>query len=45
MTIEILGTVTLGMNGVAFLYTNRNSISIGIGANLADFATAKSPSI
>jgi len=29
------------MNGIAFLYTNRNSISIGIGANLADFAREK----
>ncbi len=29
------------MNGVAFLYTNKNSISIGIGANLADFAREK----
>jgi electron transfer flavoprotein-quinone oxidoreductase len=41
VTNEILGDVTLGMNGVAFLYTNRNSISIGIGANLADFARQK----
>ncbi|MEM5786986.1 MAG: FAD-dependent oxidoreductase [Syntrophobacteraceae bacterium] len=37
-TIEILGDVTRGMNGVAFLYTNKNSLSLGIGANLADFA-------
>ncbi len=41
VTTEILGTVTREMNGVAFLYTNRNSISIGIGANLADFARQK----
>ena len=41
ITNEIMGDVTLGMNGVAFLYTNRNSISIGIGANLADFARQK----
>ncbi len=41
ITTEILGTVTYEMNGVAFLYTNRNSISIGIGANLADFARQK----
>jgi electron transfer flavoprotein-quinone oxidoreductase len=41
VTNEILGNVTWGMNGVAFLYTNRNSLSIGIGANLADFAKAK----
>jgi len=37
-TIEMLGDITLGMNGVAFLYTNKNSVSLGIGANLADFA-------
>ncbi len=38
VTNEILGNVTLGMNGVAFVYTNRRSVSIGIGANLSDFA-------
>jgi electron transfer flavoprotein-quinone oxidoreductase len=41
VTCEILGNATLGMNGVAFLYTNRRSVSLGIGANLADFATQK----
>jgi electron transfer flavoprotein-quinone oxidoreductase len=41
VTTEILGDVTLGMNGVAFLYTNRSSISLGIGANLADFASRR----
>ena len=41
VTVEILGDATRGMNGIAFLYTNRNSISIGIGANLADFAGKK----
>jgi electron transfer flavoprotein-quinone oxidoreductase len=41
VTNEILGDVTLGMNGVAFLYTNKNSISLGIGANLAGFARQK----
>jgi len=29
------------MDGVAFIYTNHSSISLGIGANLADFATFK----
>ncbi len=38
VTNEILGNVTAGMNGVAFIYTNRRSVSIGIGANLSDFA-------
>ncbi len=41
VTCEILGNITWGMNGVAFLYTNRSSVSLGIGANLADFATQK----
>jgi electron transfer flavoprotein-quinone oxidoreductase len=38
VTTEVLGSTTWGMNGVAFLYTNRQSISLGIGANLADLA-------
>ncbi|GLI35146.1 FAD-dependent oxidoreductase [Desulforhabdus amnigena] len=41
VTTEILGEPTWGMNGVAFLYTNKSSISLGIGANLADFARHK----
>jgi electron transfer flavoprotein-quinone oxidoreductase len=41
VTTEILGEITGGMDGVAFIYTNRNSLSIGIGANLADFAAFK----
>jgi electron transfer flavoprotein-quinone oxidoreductase len=38
VTNEILGSVTKGMNGVAFVYTNKRSVSVGIGANLADLA-------
>lgn len=38
VTIEILGDVTWGMNGVAFIYTNKRSLSIGIGANLLHFS-------
>ena len=41
VTIEILGGVTKGMNGVAALYTNRKTISLVIGGNLADFASLK----
>jgi electron transfer flavoprotein-quinone oxidoreductase len=41
VTNEILGNVTWNMNGVAFLYTNKSSLSIGIGANLADFTREK----
>ncbi len=41
VTIEILGSVTSGMNGVAVIYTNRKSLSLCIGANLADFSAKK----
>ncbi len=41
VTIEILGDVTWGMNGVAFIYTNKRSLSLGIGANLLDFSQQK----
>ncbi|MFO7557146.1 MAG: FAD-dependent oxidoreductase [Desulfobacterales bacterium] len=41
VTIEILGGVTCGMNGVAAIYTNRKSLSLCIGANLADFSAYK----
>ena len=38
VTAEILGEITEGMDGVAVIYTNRESLSISVGANLADFA-------
>jgi electron transfer flavoprotein-quinone oxidoreductase len=41
VTTEVLGEVTGGMDGVAIVYTNKNSISISVGANLADFAKTK----
>ncbi len=41
VTTEILGAMTAGMDGVAVIYTNRNSLSLSIGANLADFAANK----
>lgn len=37
VVIEMLGTITRGMVGTAFLYTNRESISVGIGCMLQDF--------
>jgi electron transfer flavoprotein-quinone oxidoreductase len=37
-TLEILGEITAGMDGVAALYTNSSSLSLSIGASLADFA-------
>jgi electron transfer flavoprotein-quinone oxidoreductase len=37
VTIEIIGEVTGGMDGIAVIYTNKNSLSLCIGANLSDF--------
>lgn len=39
VTTEILGGITGGMDGVAVVYTNHNSLSLAIGANLADYAS------
>ena len=41
VTMEILGEITAGMDGIAALYTNKNSLSLSIGANLADFAASR----
>jgi electron transfer flavoprotein-quinone oxidoreductase len=41
VTTEVLGEVTGGMDGVAIVYTNKNSVSISVGANLANFAKTK----
>jgi electron transfer flavoprotein-quinone oxidoreductase len=42
--IEAMGTITQGMTGTAFLYTNRESISIGIGCLVEDFTrTGQTP--
>lgn len=41
VTIEVLGSITQGMNGVGALYTNRKSLSLVIGGNLQDFAELK----
>ncbi|MBB2157423.1 FAD-dependent oxidoreductase [Gluconacetobacter diazotrophicus] len=38
VVIEAMGTVTDGMVGTAFLYTNRESISVGIGCLVSEFA-------
>jgi electron transfer flavoprotein-quinone oxidoreductase len=44
VVIEAMGTITKGMTGTAFLYTNRESISIGIGCLVDDFArTGQTP--
>ena len=41
LTIEMYGDLTAGMVGTAFLYTNKDTISFGIGALLADFVEYK----
>lgn len=40
VVIEAAGTVTGGMLGTGFIYTNRESLSVGIGCLVADFATS-----
>lgn len=39
--IEMLGGITQGMAGTAFLYTNKDSVSVGIGCMLSDMKTRK----
>jgi electron transfer flavoprotein-quinone oxidoreductase len=41
VTTEVLGEITAGMDGVAAIYTNHASISLSIGANLADFMASR----
>jgi len=38
VVIEAAGTITNGMTGTGFLYTNKECISIGIGCLISDFA-------
>lgn len=37
ITIELIGEITKGMLGTGFIYTNKNSLSIGVGCILADW--------
>lgn len=37
VVIEMVGSVTEGMVGTGFLYTNKDSLTIGVGCMLADF--------
>jgi len=41
VVIEAAGTITDGMAGTAFLYTNKESISLGIGCMVSCFAEAQ----
>ncbi|CAH2599517.1 Protein FixC [Rhodovastum atsumiense] len=38
VVIEAMGTITKGMTGTGFIYTNRESIAIGIGCIVEDLA-------
>ena len=40
VVIEAMGTITKGMTGTAFIYTNRESISVGIGCMVSDLTDA-----
>jgi electron transfer flavoprotein-quinone oxidoreductase len=40
-TYEIFGNISKGMLGYAFLYTNRESISFGVGCKLSHFQQSK----
>ncbi len=41
VVVEIMGKVTKGMVGTAFLYTNKESLTIGIGCLISDFKAGK----
>ncbi|CAO3417024.1 FAD-dependent monooxygenase [Azospirillum doebereinerae] len=43
VVIEIMGKVTKGMVGTAFLYTNKESLTIGIGCLISDFKKGEIP--
>jgi len=44
VVIETMGTITNGMTGTGFIYTNKECISIGIGCLISDFTeTAQTP--
>ena len=41
VVIEMAGKITQGMMGTGFLYTNRDSLTIGVGCMLSDFKQQK----
>lgn len=43
VVIEMVGKITQGMMGTGFLYTNNESITIGVGCMLSDFKKAGVP--
>ncbi|MBI1867691.1 MAG: FAD-dependent oxidoreductase [Methylocystis sp.] len=44
VVIEAAGTISKGMTGMGFIYTNKESVSVGMGCLVADFAeTGETP--
>jgi len=41
ITTEMLGEMAGGMDGIAILYTNKDSLALSVGANLADLAKSR----
>ena len=41
LTIEIAGEITKGMVGVGFIYTNKTTLSVGVGCILSDWVNYK----
>jgi electron transfer flavoprotein-quinone oxidoreductase len=41
VVIEAAGTITKGMTGTAFVYTNKECLSVGIGCLISDFQESK----
>lgn len=41
VVIEVAGTITKGMTGTAFIYTNKESLAVGIGCLISDFAETR----
>ncbi|MGZ8270670.1 MAG: FAD-dependent oxidoreductase [Methylophilus sp.] len=41
VVIEMIGKITKGMMGTGFLYTNRESVTVGVGCMLSDFKKQK----
>ncbi len=41
VVIEMVGKITKGMMGTGFLYTNRESVTVGVGCMLSDFKDQK----
>lgn len=41
VAIELIGEITAGMTGIGFIYTNKDSLSVGLGCLISDFMDIK----